>query len=210
MQTSGNGSNISPPAGGRASRAAGVGLLAAVGILVSAMWTSCSPGAINCDDFPEACGAPGTGGMGGAGPMGGMGGAGGSVAAPAPAACNSLQVKTLDEMETKFLMQRCGTGPGAPAICHTTFPPTDLSKAGMRAKLLNRRGALCPDNYLNSADPARSFLLAKVNSATPMVNCPSGGMPGAGGMKMPNAPAMPLSADELACFTWYVTQASKP
>ena len=160
-------------------------------------------------DAPGPGGMGGTGGAGGmgGGPMGGGGEGGGSGAAPPPAACSSLQVRTLDEMETKFIMVRCGMGPGAPAVCHTTFPPTDLSKAGIRFKLLNRRSALCPDFYLNRAEPRKSFILAKISSPTPMVTCPSGGMPGLGGMKMPGPPAPPLNADELACFTWYVENA---
>jgi hypothetical protein len=53
-------------------------------------------------------------------------------------------------------------------------------------------------------DPAKSYLLAKVKSASPM--CPSGGSAGA---QMPPAPMPLLDRAKLDCLTWYVTQITK-
>jgi hypothetical protein len=188
MQTSGNGSSISRPAGGRTTRAAGVGLAIGAVVMVTGAWISCSPGELNCDKVtcPNGSGGSGggeagSGGGGGSAAAGGSGGGGGT----APSECDSLGVKTPTDFETKFIVAKCST-----SMCHgptSAFFPKGLSQQSMiRSLLVGKKGQLyCKnDYYINKTDPSKSFVLAKISADGDMVTCPSGG---AGGLRMPNA-----------------------
>jgi hypothetical protein len=138
---------------------------------------------------------------------------------PPPVACETLKIATLADVETKFIAVRCGVLP--PGVtegsCHSTvFPPRNLDKPGMvRAALVDQKSqASCTsDKYVNRADVTRSFILAKVLAPADAVNCPSGGVAGAGGIRMPDQAVNPkpalLSPDERNCFMWYITEIAR-
>jgi hypothetical protein len=137
-------------------------------------------------------------------------------AAPPPppdGPCQPLGFASAGEVEARFIAPRCGV-----AMCHgvgAAFPPKNLDQvAQIRSALVGTRAQLAcrQDFYVNRADPAKSFLLAKVEATTPMVTCPSGG---SGGSRMPNVEgklgvAGPrLGDDELACLRWWVFKIAK-
>lgn len=211
MQTSGNGSDSTTPAAGRFTRAAGVALMAGLGFLATSAWVSCSPGSLDCAKFdcPD-----GTGGAGGSAATGGGGGMGGSGPPPIPAACGTLMIANVNDVETKLIASRCGTGPMG-ATCHSnTFPPTGLHMPAMiRTKLVDKKSTLCKDDFLiNKANPAKSFVLAKVKGTGSTmfkeVDCPTNPSPMTQSAKMPYRgppmPAEPFSPAEIECFEWYV------
>jgi hypothetical protein len=129
---------------------------------------------------------------------------------PGDGPCGSLGFAKIDEVESRFIAPRCGM-----SMCHGAFPPRNLNQvASIRSTLVGQRASFnCKqDFYVNRSDPAKSFLLAKVESTTPMVTCPSGGD---GGTRMPNADGKPgipgprLADDELACLRWWVFQIAR-
>jgi hypothetical protein len=114
------------------------------------------------------------------------------------------KLPTVGAFERDMLVARCGT-----AGCHQAngrpFAP-DLATRPIYPRLLDQlvtsSATTCDkekDRYIDSAaDPARSYLVAKVRDAKPL--CPSGS---AGGVRMPFLkPA--LTDDEVACFLAYV------
>jgi hypothetical protein len=123
--------------------------------------------------------------------------------------CTKLGIKSVAEVETKLIVMRCGVGSGGNQ-CHSgTFPPRldNMGGTQIMTQIVNKKpGLLCQrDLYINVAAPAKSFVLAKINSPMNAVTCPSSG---SGGDKMPwqsgNPVPKALSADELSCLTWYV------
>jgi hypothetical protein len=124
--------------------------------------------------------------------------------------CRPLDFANVGEVESNFIVPRCGM-----TLCHglnSVFPPRNLDKAYLiRDTLVGRTASLsCKhDFYVNRTDPAKSFLLAKVEATSTKVTCPSGGD---GGTRMPNADRMPtvpgqrLRDDELECLRWWVFQ----
>ena len=173
--------------------------LAAGAALATAALGGCYPGTLDRTKFPCAGEADCPRPDGGSPPP-----------EPPPAACERLAIRSTAEAETKLVLPRCGAGP-AGAFCHATFLPTALSRPDMlRSGLLDRRSNICPnDNLIDTRNRARSVLLAKVNAPGPVklmeATCSDGRPAGA---RMPYeggaVPAAPFSADELACFTWYV------
>jgi hypothetical protein len=169
---------------------------------------SCSPGSLPGDFNGGAGGAgatPGTGGTGGM-PIA-TGGTGGVAVDPPAPGCGSLQVTTLAEFETKFIAPKCGMGNGT---CHQTlFPPKGLDKADMVSMLLvGQRGTMycMNDTYIKKGDWMGSYVWAKLTATDAMmVKCPSGGV---GGTRMPFA-MDPLTAEQIDCFKWYITQRAK-
>jgi hypothetical protein len=129
---------------------------------------------------------------------------------PAFAACHSLGIQSLEDVETKFIAPRCGAG----SACHqAVFPPRNLHMPAMiRTALVGRKSAtLCKnDFYIDPSFPERSHFLATVTPLGPKVTCPSGGE---GGTRMPNSmPAVAgprLKDAEIACLTWYVWQVAR-
>jgi hypothetical protein len=137
-------------------------------------------------------------------------------AAPPPpmdGPCRSLGFANIGEVESRFIAPRCGI-----SKCHarsSVFPPRNLDQVdSIRSQLVGVRAVLSctKDFYVNRSDPAKSFLLAKVEATTDMVTCPSGGN---GGTRMPNAegqtnvPAPRLPDDELACLRWWVFEIAR-
>jgi hypothetical protein len=140
---------------------------------------------------------------------GGSGGGGGG----APAECASLNVKSTSDFATKFVGPKCGT-----AMCHASvFPPRNLNGGldKIKAALVGKNSAtLCKtDFYVNKDDWMKSFVVAKITATGDNLPCPSGGDAKSGGTRMPNSmptiPGPPLSADEIACFNWFVQEISK-
>jgi hypothetical protein len=215
MQTSGNGSSSSRLAGGRTTRVAGVGLGLGLIALAASGWISCAPGEVDCSKVSLGCpgggGSSGTSGASGEG-GGGMGGTAATGGTGGSPECAKLNMKSLAEVETKFIVPKCGM-----SGCHQAiFPPRNLNMASMiRAALVGQKAqTLCKnDFYINKTDVSKSFVLAKITSDSDKVDCPSGGAAGLGGSRMPNS--MPtvagpkLSDDEIACFTWYVESIAK-
>jgi hypothetical protein len=175
-----------------------VGVALSFAVLMTGTWISCSPGDVDCAKV--SCG----GGSGGSG----SGGGGGENMRPA--GCDSLGVTTPVDFETKFIMTRCGS-----SMCHqSVFPPRNLNMADkIRAAVVDKKAAaLCrSDSYINKANPSKSYLLAKITATDNKVTCPSGGD---GGTRMPNKDLMPtimgdrLTEGEIACFTWWVSEAA--
>lgn len=112
-------------------------------------------------------------------------------------------------LEAQLLLPKCGTQSG----CHTTavpFPP-DFKAPGVWRRLLDVPAKnLCKaSKYIDSADPAKSFIVAKIKGAkSAELGCPrGGGAAGAGGTTMPFT-MDPLPADEIACveaYAWAVS-----
>jgi hypothetical protein len=156
-----------------------------------------------------ACG--GDGGSDGTGGSGGGGSGGGGTAAPA--GCTNLSIKTTADAIDKLVVPTCGKGPTG-QICHAgTFPPRLDVASMVKTQLIDKKGVTTcmSDLYINSKDPAKSYMLAKINASggDPLTNakCPSGG---GGGGQMPykgySPPAPDLTADQKACLTWFVTE----
>jgi len=199
----------------RLSSVVGVGAVATLVVIgVSAAISSCSPGALDCsgkDNGGFDCVMQGQGGDGGAGGMGGGG------PPPRPAACTTLTINNIDEAEAKLVVPRCGTGP-AGATCHTgTFPPRMDMIGTVRGEILKlppRTRISCQsDPYINKANPAKSYMLAKITAPGEKMNCPTPvpNMPEIGGEKMPpmSLRATPLSNDERDCLVWYLGELAR-
>ena len=197
-------SSFSRPRSGRTTRVAGMGAVAiGLAVLVTGSWLACSPGELDCGKVN--CDAGGTGG-GGGGIAGSTGGA--------PAACGNIGIKSLAEVETKFIATKCGGDSG----CHqAVFPPRNLNNtAKIRPAIVGVNGqTLCKtDFYVNKDDPAKSYLLAKVSAMGDTVDCPTPDSKG-GGARMPlkkgtiDKPDTRLSDDEIACLTWWVESIAK-
>jgi hypothetical protein len=139
----------------------------------------------------------------------------GDAAEPPPGvfkSCIKLGFATRAEFEAGFIVPRCGA-----SMCHqAVFPPRNLNFLDkIREQLVDVRAlSLCKtDYYINRADPAKSFMLAKVLSPTQDVQCPSGGARNSGGTRMPNAmPAIAgprLDEDEINCYTWWIYEMAR-
>jgi hypothetical protein len=132
---------------------------------------------------------------------------------PDDSPCGSLGFANIGEVESRFIAPRCGM-----SLCHgpgSAFPPRNLHQVDhIRSALVGQKASLkCTnDFYVNRTDPAKSFLLAKVEATAPTVTCPSGGD---GGTRMPNADGKPtipgdrLPDDELACLRWWVFEIAR-
>jgi hypothetical protein len=211
MQTS-DSSSFHRPATNRITRAAGVGAGIGFALLMTSSWLACSPGVLDCGKV--TCPGAKTGGNGGGGEGGegggGGGGAGGAggMAPEVPDACKGLEINSLSDVETKFIMPKCGA-----SACHqAVFPPRNLNmQAKIRENMIGKKGTgFCKtDDYINKADPkGKSYVLAKVTATAETAECPSGGD---GGTRMPNLVGgvagkvdKRLSEEEIECFTWWV------
>jgi hypothetical protein len=203
MQTSGNGSSSSRLADGQTSRVAGVGLVVGLIALSVSGWMACSPGEIVCEDKKVMIGCPDNGGAGGTG---------GVTPNTEDPGCMALGIKSAAEVESKFIAPKCGA-----SGCHQAiFPPRNLNNVSMiKSAMVGKKAmVLCKtDSYVDTTDPSKSFILAKVKAMGDTVVCPSGGKADSGGSRMPNkvgAPAGtvgdPLTDDEVSCLTWWVNQ----
>jgi hypothetical protein len=122
---------------------------------------------------------------------------------------NCTAYPTVGDLETKFILPKCGTT----AICHATgsaFPP-DMAKPEMWKRFVgisNMAATACKAPYIDKADPAKSFIVVKVKGT--MINapvaCPVGGAPA--GTLMPFAMA-PLPAAEITCLENYAKAVAK-
>jgi hypothetical protein len=216
MQTSGNSGSMSRSGNGRMVGVAAVGLTA----LVSLSLLSCTPGVVDCDKVSCNDGSGGaTGGSGdeGGGGGGNTGGSTGGTGGDIPASCGDINVASVDDFETKFIIPKCGQmGCHGPA---SVFPPKNLHMKDMiRPTLVGKKGTLAcmSDFYINTSDYMKSFVLAKIKATTDTLACPSpGGKADAGGTRMPNKDGAPgtvgtrLADGEIECFTWYVQQVAK-
>jgi hypothetical protein len=118
-----------------------------------------------------------------------------------PIACPKFP--TAGNMEKDFIIPRCGK-PGD-ATCHATGPfPPKMAELGLGLRMLNMKSVLkcASSKYIDSLNPADSFLLAKVKAASDAeVRCPVQG--GTGGPREPYSQPM-LAPDEIACLESYV------
>jgi hypothetical protein len=202
MQTSRNRSSFS----GQMTRVSSGGVAVGLLLLVTSSWVSCSPGEPDCDKV--MCGAGGNAG-GTGGDTGGTGGGGGTPGGGIAAECGKIGVKSAAEFETKFIAVKCG----GDSACHqAVFPPRGLNMpAKIKGALVGVKAqTLCKeDYYINTSDPAKSFLLMKLTADNDMVDCPTPDAKG-GGFRMPlkkgtiDKPDTRLTDDEIACLTWYV------
>jgi hypothetical protein len=216
MQTSGNSSSMSRSGVGRQTRVAGIAAVGFAAAMTMSLF-SCSPGEVDCTKVSCAGSSGNTGGDGG--DSGGSGGGGGGMTGgaggmdPPPASCGDLNVATIDDFETKFIVPRCGM-----PMCHgpsSVFTPKNLHlKAMIRPTLVGKKPSLfCnTDFYINTSDYMKSFVLAKIKATADTLACPSGGKADSGGTRMPNKDGAPgtvgtrLQDGEIECFTWYVKQ----
>lgn len=132
-----------------------------------------------------------------------------------PGGCLALGINNLAAVETRLIAPRCGGN----SACHQAiFPPRNLNNVAMiRSVLVGKKSMiLCKgDSYIDTSDFRKSFMLTKVLGGD-QSPCPSGGREDSGGSRMPNkigAPAGtvddPLSVDELACYTWWVSELAR-
>jgi hypothetical protein len=201
----------------RHTTVAGVGLVAGLLTLATSAWISCSPGALNCDDFnncePIGGGAAGSGGGSTTPPP--KGGSGGSAPAAAVSATTAIPgcptYPTLADMD-KFIAMRCGGKAGMQSACHGTTgaPFGDYSKANAWMWALDKKAVLtCTgDNgkFIDKANPLNSLFWLKV--ANMMPKCPGGSSANAV-MPFQDAQMIPaLTAAEQTCMKNFVTVAA--
>jgi len=129
-----------------------------------------------------------TGGMCPGGCGGATGGSCGDTGVPPPCDAPTLVFNVPDTM-----------GGCQGALCHQNVFPPELHTPGVAARLLDINAALCPNTvtpipkYIDSANPANSFILNKVQAAMPTCGAP-----------MPYMPNTALSAEKLACLVEWV------
>jgi hypothetical protein len=120
---------------------------------------------------------------------------------------------TATAVEENLVLPKCGK-PGD-SNCHANGPfPPKIATVGMIVGNLKGKKPLltCTADFLiNSAEPGKSFILAKVIAPDMpgKATCPSTGK-AEGGDRMPySTTAMPLprlSQEEIDCLTWWVYQ----
>ena len=188
-------------------RKASFGFVAGTAVALSAVWLSCQPGELPCDDpaWQAVCNerSGGTGGTGGSMPMGGTGG-GGPNAATAVANCSKWP--TVGDMD-KFFAMRCSAG----ASCHvTTSAPiwSDMQTAEVWRRLKDKKPITSCNGgkLISSTNWQESVIWAKVQPGTPA--CPPG-VSGSPGITMPPQAGFepkldPVSDEERTCLEGYL------
>lgn len=151
-------------------------------------------------------GGGGSSGSGGGGNAGGSGGGGVDTRFDNVTVDNCARGNTVKDVETKIL----GASTCAAVACHTplnakltgdSLKISDYKTAGVTARLVDHKpnSGTCSDDFIiDSSNPDKSLLLAKIKDSGPQ--CPSGN--GQAGDKMPLSGT--LTADDRTCLENYV------
>jgi hypothetical protein len=117
-------------------------------------------------------------------------------------------LSTVAEVEEKILLPKCGR-PGDP-LCHGTgkYAPRITAAGGIAAEVLDVTPVLnCRrDKLVSRQEPAKSYLLAKIQARGSLATCSDGSN---GGPRMPYQDAPQLTAGEQACVLWWVNEIVK-
>lgn len=145
-------------------------------------------------------GGSGGGGSGGGGVAGCAGAAGASGACVGGGGGGSPPIAACDAPNLVFNVPDTEGGCQG-ALCHMgTFPP-ELHTEGVAGRLKDVAAGLCTgQTYIDSANPANSFILNKVQQAMPVC-----------GGQMPYMPNAALTAEKMECLVeWVNSVAAAP